>query len=125
MEVWMGTQRVVSYSSLEHEYGISYSRVHLARLEAAGNFPRRVHIGENRIGWIADEIEGFLRSRAEAREASTKPALIGSAKNQSLGQEPQTALINNPPQSGTLRAHKSTVPDSPAGLKSHASPGRR
>jgi prophage regulatory protein len=36
--------------------GIKYSRVHLARLELAGQFPRRVRLSGNRVAWVEDEV---------------------------------------------------------------------
>lgn len=39
-----------------------YSRQHIARLEAAGRWPKRVRLGVNRVGWYLDEIEAHLKS---------------------------------------------------------------
>jgi prophage regulatory protein len=46
---------------------IPYSANHLRRLEAQGDFPRRVRIGANRIAWLRDEVEQWLADRVEAR----------------------------------------------------------
>ena len=46
---------------------IPYSANHLRRLEAQGDFPRRVRIGANRIAWLRDEVEAWLADRVEAR----------------------------------------------------------
>jgi prophage regulatory protein len=54
--------------------GIPYSDVQLARLEKSGQFPRRVPIGANRVGWIEAEIEGWIKSRIQARDAAVEPA---------------------------------------------------
>ena len=35
---------------------VLYSPQHIARLEAAGKFPRRVKIGPNRVGWVEQEV---------------------------------------------------------------------
>ena len=40
---------------------------HLRRLEAQGDFPRRVRIGANRIAWLRDEVEQWLADRVGAR----------------------------------------------------------
>ena len=40
---------------------------HLRRLEAQGDFPRRVRIGANRIAWLRAEVEEWLAGRVEAR----------------------------------------------------------
>lgn len=44
-----------------------YSAQHLRRLEAQGDFPRRIRIGANRIAWLRDEVEQWLADRLEAR----------------------------------------------------------
>ena len=47
---------------------VLYSPQHIARLEAAGQFPKRVQLGVNRVGWIEDEILHWLQCRIDARE---------------------------------------------------------
>ena len=44
-----------------------YSPQHLRRLEAKGEFPRRIRIGANRIAWLQNEVEEWLNARVEAR----------------------------------------------------------
>lgn len=34
---------------------VLYSPQHIARLEAAGQFPKRVRLGANRVGWVETE----------------------------------------------------------------------
>lgn len=46
---------------------IPFSPNHLRRLEAHGQFPRRIRIGANRIAWLRDEVEQWLANRVEAR----------------------------------------------------------
>lgn len=46
---------------------VLYSPQHIARLEAAGQFPKRVQLGANRVGWVAEEIEEWLQRRIDAR----------------------------------------------------------
>lgn len=46
---------------------VPFSPNHLRRLEAQGDFPRRVRIGANRIAWLRDEVEQWLADRVEAR----------------------------------------------------------
>jgi len=50
---------------------VGYSRMHLSRLEKAGDFPKRVHVGENRVGWFEHEIDEFLLKRAALRDTPT------------------------------------------------------
>jgi prophage regulatory protein len=46
---------------------IPFSPNHLRRLEAQGDFPRRIRIGANRIAWLREEVEQWLADRVEAR----------------------------------------------------------
>ena len=46
---------------------IPYSQNHLRRLEASGDFPKRVRVGANRIAWLRDEIDDWLKSRIAER----------------------------------------------------------
>jgi len=39
------------------------------RWERAGKFPRRIRLGGQACGWLASEIEGWLREKAAARGA--------------------------------------------------------
>jgi prophage regulatory protein len=45
-----------------------YSRQHIARLEKAGKWPKRVRLGQNRVGWVFDEIEAKLTELAALRD---------------------------------------------------------
>ncbi|MEJ6709627.1 MAG: AlpA family phage regulatory protein [Amylibacter sp.] len=45
-----------------------YSPQHIARLEKAGLFPKRVQLGSNRVGWIESEVLDWLEQRISARE---------------------------------------------------------
>ena len=40
----------------------------VARLEAAGEFPRRIRLGRARIGWSLHEIVLWMEARKAARE---------------------------------------------------------
>ena len=46
---------------------VPFSPNHLRRLEAQGDFPRRIRIGANRIAWLRDEVEQWLADRVGAR----------------------------------------------------------
>lgn len=48
---------------------VGYCRMHISRLEKAGEFPKRVHVGPNRIGWLEHEISQWIEGRAALREA--------------------------------------------------------
>jgi len=50
---------------------VLYSPQHIARLEKAGQFPKRVRLGQNRVGWVEEEILDWLHERLERREVTT------------------------------------------------------
>lgn len=64
-------------SSSDHEWRIwdaqelhervPYSRVQVWRLEKAGQFPRRIKLGPNRVGWLQSEVERWLKERLASR----------------------------------------------------------
>ena len=47
---------------------VLYSPQHVARLEKAGQFPKRVQLGPNRVGWVEDEVLDWLQKRLDGRE---------------------------------------------------------
>ncbi len=49
---------------------VPYSPQHIARLEKAGQFPKRVQLGSNRVGWVLAEIMEWIEQRMALREAS-------------------------------------------------------
>jgi prophage regulatory protein len=50
---------------------VLYSPQHIARLEAAGKFPKRVQLGQCRVGWIEQEVLDWLNERIRRREQTT------------------------------------------------------
>jgi prophage regulatory protein len=60
---------IVTFGDLP-KYGINFCRVHLQRLENAGQFPRRIHLSQRRIGWLRSELESWIAARAAARDAA-------------------------------------------------------
>jgi prophage regulatory protein len=57
------TRKLVSKKDLKTVYGIPYCLPHIARLEAAGKFPKRLRLGACRVAWYADEVEDWIDSR--------------------------------------------------------------
>lgn len=47
---------------------VLYSPQHIARLEKAGLFPKRVQLGSNRVGWVEREVLDWLEVRLARRE---------------------------------------------------------
>jgi prophage regulatory protein len=60
--------RLLDYQALR-ERGLPWSRVHLARLEAAGKFPQHINVGENSIAWLESEVDAFIEAKAAERDA--------------------------------------------------------
>ena len=46
---------------------VLYSPQHIARLEKAGKFPKRVQLGPNRVGWVEREVLDWLEERMTCR----------------------------------------------------------
>ena len=44
---------------------VTYSATQIWRLEKANKFPKRVQIGENRVAWIASEIDTWMKTKIE------------------------------------------------------------
>jgi prophage regulatory protein len=51
-----------------------YSFQHTKRLEDAGKFPKRVRLGNGRVGYVEDEIEAWCKARIEERNKSDEAA---------------------------------------------------
>jgi prophage regulatory protein len=64
-------RRLLDYQALK-ERGIPWSRVHIARLEAAEKFPLHIDLGENSIAWFEDEIDDLLEMKAAERDAKVR-----------------------------------------------------
>lgn len=64
------TQQLVSKKELKSVYGIPYSFAHIARLEAAGLFPKRVRLGACRVAWVAEEVQKWIDERVSRRDAA-------------------------------------------------------
>jgi prophage regulatory protein len=46
---------------------VLYTPQHVARLEKAGLFPKRVQLGLNRVGWVEAEVLEWLEERLARR----------------------------------------------------------
>jgi prophage regulatory protein len=47
---------------------VLYSPQHVARLEKAGQFPKRVQLGACRVGWVEEEVLDWLRDKIDRRD---------------------------------------------------------
>lgn len=61
------TRKLVCKKELRTIYGIPYCPAHIARLEAAGEFPKRVKLGACRVAWVAEEVEAWIDARTSNR----------------------------------------------------------
>jgi prophage regulatory protein len=50
--VVMSPKKLISKKELKSIYGTPYSFAHIARLEVAGRFPRRIALGQCRVAWL-------------------------------------------------------------------------
>ena len=49
---------------------IPFSEAHIWRLEKAGDFPRRVHLGKRRVVWIEAEINDWISTKMKERPSN-------------------------------------------------------
>jgi len=42
---------------------VGLSRVSIWRMERSGKFPKRLQLGARKVGWLENEIQGFIASR--------------------------------------------------------------
>ena len=64
-------KRLVSKKELKTVCGVPYSQAHIARLEAAGKFPKRIVLGPCRVAWLLSEVEAWIDMRIANRDGST------------------------------------------------------
>ena len=64
------TQKLVSKKELKSIFGVPYSFAHIARLEAAGQFPERVRLGACRVAWVAEEVQAWIDERIATRDTA-------------------------------------------------------
>jgi prophage regulatory protein len=64
------TQRLVSKKELKSIYGVPYCFAHIARLEAAGEFPKRIKLGACRVAWLSEEVQEWIDERVANRNTA-------------------------------------------------------
>ncbi len=50
---------------------VTYSFAHTARLEASGQFPKRVRLGTGRVAYVESEIQDWIADRIAERDRHT------------------------------------------------------
>jgi prophage regulatory protein len=78
--------RFVTFPDLKARYGVPFSRVHLYRLERAGQFPGRVKLAARSVAWLESEISNWLMERQAARPGVISFEIAKHAKNQGGGE---------------------------------------
>ena len=63
----MSQKKLVSKKELKTVCGIPYSPQHIARLEKAGDFPKRIKLGQCRVAWLLSEVEEWIDKRLDDR----------------------------------------------------------
>ena len=64
------TQKLVTKKELKIVFGVPYSFAHIARLEAAGQFPKRVRLGACRVAWLSEEVQAWIDERVATRDTA-------------------------------------------------------
>ena len=55
------TDRIITRKELQKI--VPFTPQHILRLEKEGKFPRRLQLGERRVGWRLSHIESWLNTR--------------------------------------------------------------
>lgn len=63
--------RFVTWKQMKELGLCPWSRAHVARLEAVGEYPRRVTLGQQRVVWVREEIEAHNQLLAARRTATS------------------------------------------------------
>ena len=53
---------------------VPYTSQHIARLEKAGKFPKRLQLGPNRVGWLESDIIAWMDSLKMQRDGGSDMA---------------------------------------------------
>jgi predicted DNA-binding transcriptional regulator AlpA len=59
-------QRIYRFRELKGA-GVPFTRKHITHLEKQGRFPMHFRIGENSVGWLAEEVDHWLEERIRRR----------------------------------------------------------
>jgi prophage regulatory protein len=62
--LYVGGRRIIRRR--ERKRRIDFSDVHIWRLEKRGEFPKRIQLGPNSVGWFEDEVDAWIASRIRA-----------------------------------------------------------
>ena len=65
------TARIIRLPQLLHITGLSRSTIR--RLEVAGDFPQRIHLGARSVGWRLHDVLSWLERRGEGVRPEKQP----------------------------------------------------
>ena len=68
----MQIQRLLVSKKELKALGVPYSFQHIARLEKAGLFPKRIILGQCRVAWLYAEIREWIDERIARRDSADK-----------------------------------------------------
>jgi prophage regulatory protein len=76
----MSSSKLLCFPDLRSR-GVLLGRRQIDRLEAVGKFPRRVHVSDRRVSWLAEEIDAHIAAKIANRYGLTKVGIsIEAAK---------------------------------------------
>jgi predicted DNA-binding transcriptional regulator AlpA len=82
-------KRVLLFAELA-DRGVRLSRRQIDRVETAGKFPKRIPMGDRRVGWLAEEIDAYVDQAIASR--SMGAGKLGSFDRRRLAEtETETA----------------------------------
>ena len=67
--------RILSIEELKPVKGINYSRPHIYRLIKARQFVQPIKVGQNRIGFVEEEVDAWIRRKIAERDAGSGEAV--------------------------------------------------
>ena len=73
LQIWsdvMTYERLLVSKKELKALGIPYSFQHIARLEKAGKFPKRIMLGQCRVAWLYKEVCEWIEERVAQRDLS-------------------------------------------------------
>lgn len=65
------TKRILKISEVTHSTGLGRSTLYERVKE--GKFPRPVHLGPRAVGWLEEEVLGWIDARAAERDCEVAP----------------------------------------------------
>ena len=76
------------------QHRVSYSLQNISRLEAAGVFPKRIHLGPARVGWPLRDVLGWMQAKVDARRPGPmSPKVIVEPDDRFIGKKELRTLV--------------------------------